>query len=110
MTFEEFVAATLPEPHTVTITPCTGHGAYGDVYGTAVDATPVYVEQKRRLVRAPDGSQVVSSTTAYAPLTTVVPDRSRIELPDGRETLVISVATHRAAGLPLPEHIEIVCE
>ncbi|GAA3455878.1 hypothetical protein GCM10018962_77120 [Dactylosporangium matsuzakiense] len=108
MTFDEFLDL-LPAPHTVTVEPYGGGGAYGDVFGPPA-AVRCFVDQKRRLVRAPDGSRVVSSSTVYAPLETVAPARSRITLPDGQTTLVISVARRTAAGLPHPEHVEIVCE
>jgi hypothetical protein len=106
--FDEFLSL-LPDPHTVTIEAYGGSGAYGDVYGDPVPVT-CFVDQKRRVVRAPDGSRVVSSSTVYAPLDTPAPGRSRVTLPDGQTTLVISAAARRAAGLPLPEHTEIVCE
>lgn len=100
----------IPDGHTVTLEAHAGPGAYGDVYDPPAELSGVVVDQKRRLVRAPNGSQVVSSTTVYAPLGTACPDRSRITLPDGQQTLVITTAPRDGAGLDVPEHLEITCE
>lgn len=100
----------LPEPHTVTVEAYAGSGPYGDTYATAVTVT-CFADQKRRLIRAPDGSQVVSESTVYAPLDTVCPPRSRVTLPDGQQTIVIAAHRRDAAGLAdAVEHLEIVCE
>lgn len=105
-----WLAQVLPDPHTVTVEPYEGSGPYGDVHGTAVTVT-CYADQRRRLIRAPDGSQVVSESTVYAPLDTVVPPRSRVTLPDGQQTIVIAAHRRTAAGIAdAPEHLEIVCE
>jgi hypothetical protein len=107
-TFDE-VLALLPAAHTVTVEAYTGSGPHGDVYAAAVSVT-CFVDQKRKLVRAPNGSQVISESTVYAALETAAPPRSRITLPDGQVTLVISAARRDGAGLPVPEHLEIACE
>lgn len=103
------VLGLLPEPMAVTVEAYQGSGAYADAYAAAVQVS-CWVDAKRRLIRAPDGSQVVSETTVLAALDTVAPARSRVTLPDGSTTLVISSTRREAAGLPLPEHLEIVCE
>lgn len=96
--------------HTVTIEPYAGGGPFGDVYGSAVVVTPCMVDQGRKLVRLPGGSQVVSMSRVYAALATSCPNRSRITLPDGQQTLVITTLTRDGGGLDVPEHVEIVCE
>lgn len=103
------VLALLPSPMSVTIEPYQGATGHGDTYGEPVEV-PCWVDAKRRLVRDGTGSQVVSSSTVLAALDTVAPARSRVTLPDGQTTLVISAARREAAGLPLPEHLEIACE
>jgi hypothetical protein len=100
----------LGAAHTVTIEPHAGSGPYGDTWGPPVTVTPCLVDQTRRLVRAPDGSQAVSQSTVYAPLATVCPDRSRVTLPDGQQTLVIATTPNDGGGLDVPEHLEIACE
>ncbi len=103
------ILALVPEPAAVTVEAYAGSGAYGDTY-TAPAAVQGVVIAKRRLVRAPDGSQVVASTTVLVPLDTAAPPRSRVTLPDGSTTLVITAARHDGHGLPVPEHTELACE
>jgi len=47
-----------------------GHGAYGASFASPV-TIKCFVNDARKLVRAPDGTEVVSSTTLYAPLASV---------------------------------------
>ncbi|GAA2327533.1 hypothetical protein [Dactylosporangium salmoneum] len=100
----------LGASHTVTIEPHAGSGAYGDVFGRPVQITPCIADQGRKLMRLPTGSTVVSMSRVYAPLATVCPDRSRVTLPDGQQTLVITTLRRDGGGLDVPEHLEIVCE
>lgn len=105
-----WLAEVLPEPHTVTVELYLGSSGRGDQYGPGVEVT-CFVDAKRRLVRAANGSQVVSSSTVFAPLGTDCPPRSRVTLPDGRTALVIGTATRSAAGVDeAPEHLEITLE
>ncbi|GAA4059819.1 hypothetical protein [Actinomadura miaoliensis] len=100
----------MPDLPEVTIEPYRGRSAYGDVWDTG---TPVraFVDQARRVVRADDGSQVISETTVYAPPGTTAPARSRVTLPDGSTTLVITTRIRDGFGQDaLPEHVEIACE
>lgn len=102
----------LPEmilQHTVQVEPYLGSGAFGDTWGPAFPV-PCLVDAKRRLVRDRGGSQVVSETTILADRGPTIPDRSRITLPDGSQTLVIAVRDHDGGDLPVPSHLEIVCE
>lgn len=102
----------LPEfllQHTVTVEPWTGAGAYGDVWG-APFTLQCFADDKRRLVRKPDGSEVVSESTVYANRGPVIPNRSKVTLPSGRESLVILVADRDGGDLQVPSHLEIVLE
>jgi hypothetical protein len=103
----------LPEfllQHTVTVEPWLGKNGYGaDIWGPGV-AIACFVEDKRRLVRAKDGSEVVSETTVYANRGPQIPARSRVTLPSGRKPLVIVVSDHDGGTLPVPSHLEIACE
>ncbi|WP_439662856.1 hypothetical protein ACSHWB_16240 [Lentzea sp. HUAS TT2] len=56
------IPAVLP-PHTVTVRPYLGTGAYGDVWGDPVVVREVFVEDRRRLVRNQSGEEVVSEST-----------------------------------------------
>ncbi|EEP73505.1 hypothetical protein MCAG_03832 [Micromonospora sp. ATCC 39149] len=113
MTWEEFIAAHIPTPATVSVEAYEGSGAYGPVYAAAVNVTPCVVEDSRRMVRVQTqdaaGAEQVSSTTVYAPLATVCPAGSRVTAA-GRTARVLAVSRIEAHGLPLPEHLEISLE
>lgn len=95
--------------HTVTVEPWAGSGGYGDIWGDPFDLQ-CFVEDRRRLVRAADGSEVISETTVYANRGPSIPNRSRITLPSGRVSMAITVADHDGGALPVPSHLEIACE
>lgn len=108
-----FVAQVLPSPHTVTVEPYEGSGAYGDVFGAATDVSPCFVDQRRQLVRVQttdaSGHERISETTVYAPPGTVAPPGSRVTW-DGRTSRVLAAADRRDAGLDLPAHVELSLE
>ncbi|MFJ5259090.1 hypothetical protein ACIQAC_01265 [Streptomyces sp. NPDC088387] len=93
--------------HEVTVEPYEGQGAAAPVYGAPV-AVQCFLEEKTRLVRAPDGREVVSGATVYCRLDAVsAPPESRVTLPSGRQTTVIDQARHDGGGLPTPDHLEV---
>ncbi|MER6360096.1 hypothetical protein [Kitasatospora sp. NPDC001527] len=96
--------------HRIVIEPYVGESAYGPIYGPPLDDVPALVSESARLVRAPDGRQVVSSAQVVLDLDTDVPAGSRITLPTGRTTVPITVSTIDAPGLPVPAHKEVTCE
>jgi hypothetical protein len=110
MTWEEFCEQALPEPHTITVEASRGEGPVGTIFDQAQPVTPCYVVDKRKQVRAPDGTLTISESQVFAPPTVVAPPGSRVTLPGGRRTVVISISVPSAAGLDLPEHAEIACE
>ncbi|MGH3323259.1 MAG: hypothetical protein ACRDOV_02370, partial [Streptomyces sp.] len=79
---------------------------FGPVYGAAVPVR-CFRDDKRRLVRGLDGSEVVSETTLYMRLVEVCPVGSRVTLDDGRVTTVITSARRDGGGLPTPDHLEV---
>lgn len=93
-------------PHTVTVEPLTGTGPYGDVYGPA-QTIRCLVEDTRQLVRALDGSEVVSQTTVYAPPGLAAPPDSKVTLPSGRVSYVITASGHDDGGLGGWQHTEL---
>lgn len=97
--------------HTVGVRTLTGEGSYGPIYADSVSVSGVMVDETTRLVRSGDGSEVVSSTTIYGPLDTaaVFTVGSRVTLPSGDETTVLSRSVHSLPGLGLPEHVEVAC-
>ncbi|SDM46394.1 hypothetical protein SAMN04487981_101605 [Streptomyces sp. cf386] len=93
--------------HTVTVEPYEGNSAVGPLYGQPVQVR-CFLEEKNRLVRAPDGREVTSSTTFYCRLDAVdAPPESKVTLPGDRQTTVIDQARHDGGGLPLPDHLEV---
>ena len=91
--------------HTVTLTQKTGDGGYGPTFGPPADVAS-FVDDVVQLVRAPDGEQVVSSSTVYAaPDAPDGPPGSTITLPDGRVATVITQARRTSGPLDLPDHV-----
>lgn len=90
--------------HTVTVEPLTGSGGEGDVFAAPVTMA-CFVEDDRRLVRGPDGREVISETTLYAPAgTTSLQPGSRITLAS-RVATVIAAAVLDGGALGLPDHV-----
>jgi hypothetical protein len=92
--------------HQITVEPYTGNSAYGPLYGPAV-AVRCFLDQQTRMVRNPAGDDVTSTSTAYCPLATVAPAKSRVTLPDGRQTTVIAALRRDGGTLPTPNHLEL---
>ncbi len=92
--------------HEVVVEPFLGNSGTGPRYGTAVEVR-CFVEEKTRMVRAPSGEEVTSSTTFYALPDAVCPAKSRVTLASGRKTTVIAAVPHDAGGLPSPDHLEV---
>lgn len=96
--------------HSVTVEPWVGESGYGTpIYGLPV-TVGCWVDETTRMVRATDGQEVVSSATITAPPATLAPAGTRITLPSGRATTVITIAHADSGPLDLPNHTEIVCE
>ena len=90
----------------VAVEPYLGASAYGPRYGAAV-AVACFLAQKTRVVRAPDGQEVTSTSTFYARSGLVCPAESRVTLPDGRVTRVIARLDQSGGGMPTPDHVEV---
>lgn len=96
--------------HTVTVEPYEGTGSYGPIYGAPV-LVRGFLDERTRLVRAPSGDEVTSSSTVYCRLDAVsAPPKSRVTLPDGRTTTVIQALRRDGGGLPTPDHLEVQLE
>lgn len=96
----------LAYQHSITVEAYEGAGAYGPVYAAPVTVA-CFLDEQTRMVRAGDGTQVTSSSTAYADLDTVAPAQSRVTLPDSRQTTVIAALRRDGGALPVPSHLEI---
>jgi hypothetical protein len=92
--------------HTVTVEAYEGEGAHGPVYAAGVSVRAL-VRPQTRMVRAADGREVVSSSSAFARRGLTAPPGSRVTLPDGRTTTVIAFLDQDGGGLPTPDHVEI---
>jgi len=92
--------------HTVIIRPFLGEGPFGPSYGDPVQAR-AWVDERRRLVRDPEGAEVVSEATVYLPPGTACPVGSLVTLPSGREAEALAVAVRDGGGLPTPDHVEV---
>ena len=97
--------------HTVTVARYLGPGPEGDQYAAADTGVACFVSEKRSLVRAANGEQVVSETTVYFPRTTEdIPPESLVTIGapfTARTTTVIASSRHDGGGLPTPDHLEV---
>jgi hypothetical protein len=97
--------------HTTDVQRFTGAGPDGDTWDATDTALPCFISDKRRLVRASTGEQVVSETTVLYPKSTPdIPIDSLVTLPalfGGRTSNVLSVSRHDGGGLPTPDHLEV---
>lgn len=89
----------------------TGVGAKGKIYAATVEEL-CWVDDQRRLVRDLDGSETVSETTVFFPLSVAdVPLGSLVTLPaefGGRQAAVLAVSRQDSYGdRSLAEHVEL---
>ncbi|MEU5130027.1 hypothetical protein [Streptomyces mobaraensis] len=95
--------------HRVTVAPYIGDTAYGPAYGPE-QTVRALVAAAVRQVRRSDGRETVSTAQVIAAPGLSCPPGSRVTLPDGRVTTVLSTADHSAPGLPVPACVEVMCE
>ncbi len=104
--------AELPEAylvHVVEAATRTGNGAYGPVHADPVPIRCV-VDERRKLVRAADGNEVVSEATLYTlrQHLHIFEPESLVTLPTGRTASVISVADRSDGGqFGVWQHLEV---
>ena len=91
--------------HTVSVVTVAGSGGMGDIYAAPV-TLDCFIDDKRKLVRAAGGAEVVSETTIYAPAGTTILEGSLVTLPGGRVATVLTVAVRSSGILELPDHVE----
>lgn len=84
-------------PHIITVRPYTATSPYGDVLGDPVTLR-AFVEDRRRLVVAVSGEEVISETTAYAGPDLAVPIGSTVTVwpgtPQERTARVITATRY----------------
>lgn len=100
--------------HKVTVQRFASAGPEADTYDAAVTDVPCFVSDKRRLVRAANGEQVVSETTVLFPKDVPnIPPDSLVTLPAAfgeRTSSVITFSRHDGGGLPTPDHLEVALQ
>lgn len=94
--------------HQVTIEAYAGADSFGNRLFSAAVTVTCFVDDKRQLVRASTGEEVISESTVIAPLATVCPVNSQVTLPDGRKARVLQALRRDGGGLPVPDHLEIL--
>ena len=92
--------------HTVQVEEYLGSSSKGDLYGPV---TPVncLLEQSTQMVTSPAGESVTSSSSYFARLDHDPPPKSRVRLPDGRVTKVITIARADGGRLPVPNSTRV---
>lgn len=94
--------------HTITVQPYLGAGPAGGVYG-APFTRRAYVQDKRQLVRNTAGDEVISETTVYTnPGPEEIPPKSKVTVPSGRTSLVITANRREGAINGLRDHLEVI--
>lgn len=90
------------------VEPLTGEGSHGPVFGAPVTVR-CFWEDKKKVSKKPDGSELISSTTVWMLPTEVCPAGSRITV-NGRTARVLASSLRVGGGLPTPDHLEVEVE
>lgn len=97
--------------HEVAVEARLGSGAYGDTYGPPF-ALRCFAEGRVRMVRDPDGNEVVSSLTLYTQQVQAdaIPAGSIVTWRGNRSKVIASIP-HDTGGLATEvDHVEVACE
>jgi hypothetical protein len=96
--------------HQVTVRPYLGQSSVGAVYGPEFTLR-CNAQGSRRMVRANDGAETLSSLTLYCAPNSAdsIPPGSEVDW-QGDTTTVIAATDHDSGGLGAPDHTEVVCE
>jgi hypothetical protein len=92
--------------HTVSVEEYLGSSSKGDLYGPP---TPVHclLDERLQLVVSPGGDKVTSSSSYITRHDHNPPPGTRVTLPDGRRTKVITVARPDGGTLPVPSNTQV---
>ncbi|WP_295035436.1 hypothetical protein [uncultured Microbacterium sp.] len=94
----------MPHRDLVSYRPKTGEGAYGPVYGPVVVAKRAAIDDKRRLVRTPQGRELVAAARVALDPEHLMPEGSLVTIwrgrPNERERTVVFIETADFDGLP----------
>ncbi len=92
--------------HKVQVEEYQGTGAYGDVYGAAVEVRCLVIN-KPKMVRNGQGEEVMSSSSYIAKPTHLPAMGSRVTMPTGERRTIIAINNVTAPGLPTPDNTEV---
>ena len=92
--------------HRVRVEPYLGEGSHGSAYGPAAEVACL-LDETTTLVRAPDGREVASSASYITSPGHNPPPQSRVTLPDGRVTTVITAGRPGNGIAAVPGNTEV---
>lgn len=104
----------VPASHTIIVEVATGSAAYGTILAPPVQVDRCIVQASRKRVRIQTqdaaGEEVLSTTSVICPPGSVVPPGSRVTLPSGIVSRVLTQADIDDLGLDLPAHVALALE
>jgi hypothetical protein len=92
--------------HTVTVEAYLGSGSKGDVYGQP-ERVSCLIDEKTQQVTSPGGQTVTSGSSYITRPGHRPPPNSRVTMPDGRRTTVITIARADGGNLPVPSNTQV---
>ncbi|WP_432164866.1 hypothetical protein [Streptomyces sp. bgisy031] len=92
--------------HEVKVEPYEGSSSKGDVYGPAA-VVRCLIDERTQMVTSPGGEQVTSGSSYITRPNHRPPPKSRVTLPDGRITKVITIARADGGNLPVPSNTQV---
>lgn len=92
--------------HAVTVEAYLGSSSKGDLYGPA-EQVRCLIDERTQQVTTPGGQKVAASSSYIARPDHRPPLNSRVMLPDGRVTTVITVGRVDGGGLPVPSNTQV---
>ncbi|NEY32057.1 hypothetical protein GTU99_07595 [Streptomyces sp. PRKS01-65] len=92
--------------HTVQVEEYLGSSSKGDLYGPA-EVVRCLLDEQVRQVTSPGGQEVTSNSSYVARPDHRPPPNSRVTLPDGRRTKVITVVRADGGRLPVPSNTQV---
>ncbi|MGY0023755.1 hypothetical protein ACVHNB_32900 [Streptomyces sp. YJ-C3] len=92
--------------HEVTVEQYLGSSSKGDLFGPPA-VVRCLIDERTQLVTSPGGDQVTSGSSYLTRPGHRPPPKSRVTLPGGRKTTVITVARPDGGRLPVPSNVQV---
>ncbi|KMS71304.1 hypothetical protein ACH49_24725 [Streptomyces leeuwenhoekii] len=92
--------------HTVQVEEYLGSGSKGDLYGPP-EVVRCLLDERTQQVTSPGGEIVTSGSSYITRPDHRPPPNSRVTLPDGRRTKVITIARADGGRLPVPSNTQV---